>query len=34
VVTTIGEEFVAMRGKTAPPSVPFDEGISTAVAFN
>jgi microcystin degradation protein MlrC len=34
LATAIGEEFVARRGKTASPSVAFDEGISTAVAFN
>jgi microcystin degradation protein MlrC len=34
LATTIGEEFVSMRGRTAPESVPFDEGISAAVAFN
>jgi microcystin degradation protein MlrC len=34
LATSIGEEFVSMRGKTAPESLPFDEGISIAVAFN
>jgi microcystin degradation protein MlrC len=34
LATAIGEEFVSMRGKTAPEAVPFEEGISTAVAFN
>src|ERR1700722_13732309 len=34
LATAIGEEFVAMRGKTAPESLPFDEGISRALAFN
>jgi microcystin degradation protein MlrC len=34
LATTIGEEFVSMRDRTAPESVPFDEGISAAVAFN
>jgi microcystin degradation protein MlrC len=34
LATAIGEEFVSMRGKTAPESVPFDDGISAAVAFN
>ena len=34
LATAIGEEFVSMRGKTAPDAVPFDDGISTAVAFN
>src|SRR5580658_9570066 len=34
VATAIGEEFVSMRGKTAPPAVPFEEGISAAVGFN
>jgi microcystin degradation protein MlrC len=34
LATASGEEFVSMRGKTAPECVPFDEGISTAVAFN
>ncbi len=34
LATTIGEEFISMRGKTAPEAVPFDDGISAAVAFN
>lgn len=34
VAIAVGEEFVAMRGKTAPPSVPFEAGISAALAFN
>jgi microcystin degradation protein MlrC len=34
LATAIGEEFVSMRGKTAPEAVPFEEGISAAVAFN
>ena len=34
LATAIGQEFVGMRGKTAPEAVPFDEGISAAVAFN
>jgi microcystin degradation protein MlrC len=34
LATAIGEEFVSMRGLTAPESVPFDEGISAALAFN
>jgi microcystin degradation protein MlrC len=34
LATAIGEEFVSMRGKTAPVSLPFDEGISRALTFN
>jgi len=34
LATAIGEEFVSMRGKTAPDSVSFDEAVSTAAAFN
>ena len=34
LATVIGEEFVAMRGRTAPEAVPFDDGISAAIAFN
>ena len=34
LATEIGEEFVSMRGRTAPESLPYDEGISAALAFN
>ena len=34
LATEIGAEFVSMRGRTAPESLPFDEGISAALAFN
>jgi microcystin degradation protein MlrC len=32
LASAIGEEFVAMRGKTTPESVSFDDGISAAAA--
>ena len=34
LATEIGEEFVSMRGRTAPDSVSVEEGVSAAVAFN
>ena len=34
LATQLGEEFVGMRGKTAPPYETVDGGISTAVAHN
>src|SRR5713226_4194552 len=34
LATKIGEEFVAMRGKTMPEYLSTDEGISTALEFN
>lgn len=34
VATAVGEEFVAMRGRTAPPYLSVEDGISVAVAFN
>lgn len=34
VATAIGEEFVSMRGKTAPPYLSVEDGISVAVEFN
>lgn len=34
VATAIGEEFVAMRGKTAPPYLSVEDGITFAVEFN
>ncbi|MVT55645.1 microcystin LR degradation protein MlrC-like protein [Bradyrhizobium yuanmingense] len=33
LATKIGEEFVSMRGKTAPPSYSVDDGIEAAVKF-
>jgi microcystin degradation protein MlrC len=34
LATAIGEEFVSMRGKTAPPYLSVDEGISAGIEFN
>lgn len=34
LATQLGEEFVSMRGKTAPPYETVEGGIATAVAFN
>ena len=34
LATGIGQEFVAMRGRTAPDYLSTDEGISAALAFN
>lgn len=34
LATQLGEEFVGMRGKTAPPYETVDGGISTALAHN
>jgi microcystin degradation protein MlrC len=34
LATEIGEEFVAMRGRTAPDYVSVEEGIDAALAFN
>jgi microcystin degradation protein MlrC len=34
VATAIGEEFVSMRGRTAPPYLSVEEGITFAVEFN
>ena len=34
LATEIGEEFVGMRGRTAPDYLATDEGISSALAFN
>jgi microcystin degradation protein MlrC len=34
LATDIGQEFVAMRGRTAPEYQGTDEGITTALAFN
>jgi microcystin degradation protein MlrC len=34
LATAIGEEFVSMRGKTLPPFLGVDEGITAAVASN
>jgi microcystin degradation protein MlrC len=34
LATEIGQEFVAMRGRTAPDYLDCDEGISAAEAFN
>ena len=31
---TIGEEFVSMRGKTAPPYLDVESGIGAAIEFN
>src|SRR5690606_27468150 len=34
VATAIGQEFVSMRGKTAPPYLSVEEGITFAIEFN
>ncbi len=34
LATTIGEEFVSMRGRTAPPYLEIDQGITAALAAN
>jgi microcystin degradation protein MlrC len=34
LATEIGEEFIAMRGRTAPDYVSVTDGISAALAFN
>ena len=34
LASEIGQEFVAMRGRTAPDYLDCDEGISAALAFN
>ncbi len=34
LATEIGQEFIAMRGRTAPEYQTTEEGISTALAFN
>jgi microcystin degradation protein MlrC len=34
LATRIGEEFVSMRGKTAPEYLSIEDGIGAAVAFN
>ena len=34
LASEIGEEFVAMRGRTAPDYLDCDAGISAALAFN
>jgi microcystin degradation protein MlrC len=34
LATEIGQEFIAMRGRTAPDYLDTDEGISAALAFN
>jgi microcystin degradation protein MlrC len=34
LATEIGEEFVSMRGKTAPPYLDVGDGIAAAVEFN
>lgn len=34
LATEIGEEFISMRGRTAPDYLSIEEGIDTAVAFN
>jgi microcystin degradation protein MlrC len=34
LATEIGEEFVSMRGKTAPPYLSVGEGVAAAVEFN
>lgn len=34
LATDIGQEFIAMRGRTAPDYQSADDGISTALAFN
>jgi microcystin degradation protein MlrC len=34
LATEIGQEFVSMRGRTAPDYLDCDEGISAALAFN
>jgi microcystin degradation protein MlrC len=34
VATRIGEEFVSMRGKTAPDYQPVDDALTAAIGFN
>ena len=34
LATEIGQEFVAMRGRTAPDYLSIEDGIDAAVAFN
>ena len=34
LATEIGQEFIAMRGRTAPDYLSVEDGIDTAVAFN
>jgi microcystin degradation protein MlrC len=34
LATEIGQEFIAMRGRTAPDYVSVEDGIATALAFN
>ncbi len=34
LATEIGQEFIAMRGRTAPDYLSIEDGIDTAVAFN
>lgn len=34
LATEIGQEFVAMRGRTAPDYLSVEDGIATAIAFN
>jgi microcystin degradation protein MlrC len=34
LATSIGQEFISMRGKTAPDYLSMDDGIAAALAFN
>lgn len=34
LATAIGQEFISMRGKTAPEYLSMDDGIAAAMAFN
>lgn len=34
LATEIGEEFIAMRGRTAPDYMDVDNGLTTAIGFN